>query len=118
MDDASRLIASRRTSMLVDVSRPVPFELIERLCHLAQWAPNHKRTWPWRFAVVEGEARAALGHLIAGAMETRGDPASKVLKARGKYLRTPATMVVGCAQGDSPLRTAENRDSVDRKSVV
>ena len=36
----------------------------------------------------------------------------KVLKARTKYLRTPVTLVVGSAVGDSPLRTAENRDAV------
>jgi nitroreductase len=35
-----------------------------------------------------------------------------VTKARGKYLRTPVTLVVGTAEGDSPLRTAENRDAV------
>ncbi|MGZ4763078.1 MAG: nitroreductase family protein, partial [Ilumatobacteraceae bacterium] len=36
----------------------------------------------------------------------------KVAKTRTKYLRTPTTLVVGSATGDSPQRTAENRDSV------
>ncbi|MEN9824056.1 MAG: hypothetical protein RLZ04_2482, partial [Actinomycetota bacterium] len=40
------------------------------------------------------------------------DPPEKVDKARGKYLRTPATLVVASAAGDSDLRTAENRDAV------
>jgi nitroreductase len=112
LDALDTLVRSRRTSMLVDPSRPVPHELVTRLCELATWAPNHKRTWPWRFALLEGEARARLGDAIADAMEQRGDPADKVLKTRGKYLRTPATLVVGTAEGDSPLRTAENRDAV------
>lgn len=34
-----------------------------------------------------------------------------VEKARGKYLRTPSTLVVGAEAGDSKLRTAENRDA-------
>lgn len=106
------LITARRTSMLVDRERPVPREMIADLCDLAQWAPNHKRTWPWRFAIAEGNGRARLGDTIAEAMEAHGDPPEKVLKTRGKYLRTPATLVVGAAPGDSPLRTAENRDSV------
>ncbi len=112
IDDVAALIRARRTSMLVDASRPVPHDLVERLCTLAQWAPNHKRTWPWRFAVVEGEARSALGNLIADAMQARDDPPEKVAKTRGKYLRAPMTIVVGTAEGDSPLRTAENRDAV------
>ncbi|MCU1359880.1 MAG: putative oxidoreductase [Ilumatobacteraceae bacterium] len=111
LDELDLLIRARRTSMLVDAERPVPHDLIERLCDLAQWAPNHKRTWPWRFAAVEGDARAQLGDVIADAMQAMGDPPEKVAKTRGKYLRTPATLVVGSAAGDSPQRTAENRDA-------
>lgn len=109
-DDLAHLIRDRRTSMLVD-ERPVPVELVEALCELAQWAPNHKRTWPWRFALVDGNGRARLGEVIADAMEAYGDPPEKVTKARGKYLRTPATLVVGSAPGDTTDRTAENRDA-------
>ena len=98
--------------MLVDRERPVPHDLVQELCELAQWAPNHKRTWPWRFALAEGDGRAQLGHTIADAMEQRGDPAEKVTKTRGKYLRTPCTLIVGSAAGDTPNRTAENRDAV------
>ncbi len=112
LDALDTLIRSRRTCMLVDAARPVPHDLITRLCELATWAPNHKRTWPWRFAALEGDARSRLGHAIADAMEAHGDPVEKVLKARGKYLRTPVVLVVGAAEGDSPLRSAENRDAV------
>lgn len=106
------LARARRTSMLVQPDRAVPHELVEQLCELAQWAPNHKRTWPWRFALAEGDARAELGERIADAMAARDDPPDKVAKARTKYLRTPATLIVGSAPGDSALRTAENRDAV------
>jgi nitroreductase len=106
------LIRRRRTSMVVDRDRPVPAELVAELCELAQWAPNHKRTWPWRFALVTGDARARLGDAIADAMQAYGDPPEKVAKTRTKYLRTPATLVVGSAPGDTDLRTAENRDAV------
>lgn len=105
------VIRSRRTSMLVDPDRPVDPRLIEELCTLAAWAPCHKRTWPWRFAAVTGDARARLGTVVADAMEAHGDPADKVTKARTKYLRTPTVLVVGSIAGDSPMRTAENRDA-------
>jgi nitroreductase len=110
-DELAALIRSRRTSMIVDRERPVPRELVDELCTLAAWAPNHKRTWPWRFAIAEGEGRARLGEVIADAMEAHGDPPEKVAKARVKYLRTPAVLVVGSAPGDTPDRTAENRDA-------
>ena len=45
-------------------------------------------------------------------MQANGDPPEKVEKTRTKYLRTPTTVVVGSAPGDSPQRTEENRDSV------
>ena len=112
LDQVSELIRRRRTSMLVDKERAVPFGLVHQLCELAQWAPNHKRTWPWRFALVDGDGRQRLGDVIADAMQANGDPAEKVTQRRGKYLRTPATLIIGSAPGDSELRVAENRDAV------
>jgi nitroreductase len=105
------IIRARRTSMLVDKERPVPNELIEELCELASWAPNHKRTWPWRFAAITGPAQLRFGDTVAEAMAAYGDEPAKVDKARTKYARTPAVVVIGSAVGDSDLRTIENRDA-------
>lgn len=110
-DAVARVISSRRTSMVVDPDRDVDDEVIDELLRLATWAPCHKRTWPWRFCVVRGDSRAALGATVADAMQRVGDPAPKVDKARTKYLRTPVVLVVGSAVGDTPNRTAENRDA-------
>lgn len=111
-DDVVGLVRARRTSMLVERDRPVPDDLLDRLCELVTWAPCHKRTWPWQLAVITGDARARLGEAAADAMEARGDEPAKVAKTRTKYLRTPAIVVVGAVEGDTPLRTAENRDAV------
>lgn len=107
-----RLIKSRRTSLLVDKSRAVPDSLIEEICELAMWAPNHKRTWPWRFTHVKGEGRAAYGNTVADALATAGKDEDAVAKARTKFLRSPSLIVVGSAQGEDQLRTDENRDAV------
>jgi nitroreductase len=110
-DAVSKVIRQRRTSMKVESDREVPAELIERLCELASWAPCHKRTWPWRFASVTGDARWELGDVAAEAMAARGDEPARVTKTRTKFARTPAVLVVGSAPGDTPLRTTENRDA-------
>ncbi len=106
------LVRARRTSLLLDRDRPVPDDLIDTLVELATWAPNHKRTWPWRFAWITGEGRSRLGDAAAEAMAVRGDDTAKVTKTRTKYLRAPGVLVVGSDPGDTPLRAIENRDAV------
>ena len=112
-DDLSDLIRSRRTSMIVDCDREVSADVVERLCELAQWAPNHKRTWPWRFALFTGEGRQRLGEAFVADMNDRdfGDEGKRV-KTLSKYTRTPAVLVIGAAADDNPSRHDENRDAV------
>lgn len=110
-DSVLDIIPRRRTSMRVEADRTVPAELIEQLCEAASWAPCHKRTWPWRFASVTGDARWELGDVAAEAMAARGDEPARVAKTRTKFGRTPAVLVVGSAPGDTALRTVENRDA-------
>jgi nitroreductase len=111
-DIVAGVIASRRTSLLIDLERPVSNALIESLFGLATWAPCHKRTWPWRFASFTGDARRRLGEAAGDALELAGVEAAKVAKTRTKYLRAPAVLVIGSRPGDGPVRTAENRDAV------
>ncbi len=108
-----QLAATRRTSLRMDQKREVPVELVDRLCRLVAWAPNHKKTWPWRFALFTGDGRSRLGRTIADALEASGvDEEKQLEKYRVKYLRAPAMLVVGSTVGESELRTVENRDAV------
>jgi nitroreductase len=52
---------------------------------------------PWRFIVVAGSARPALGDVLASALRKRepGLPESAFDKERGKPLRAPLIIVVG-----------------------
>jgi nitroreductase len=106
------LARSRRTNLRMDPERPVPRDLVERLCRLAMSAPNHKRTWPWRFAAIAGDSRRLLGEALAEALASRGDPPAKIDKARGKYLRAPLMLAVAAVGDPDPVRHAENRDAV------
>jgi nitroreductase len=107
------LATTRRTNLRMDAERPVPDELVERLCRLAMWAPNHKKTWPWRFATFTGDGRSRLGNTIADALDPATfDKPEKIDKYRVKYLRAPLMLAVGAAPGGSDIRHAENRDAV------
>lgn len=108
------VVTGRRTNLRMDPDKPVPDDLVERVCRLAMWAPNHKRTWPWRFAAIRGDARARLGEVSAAGLAAQGADPAKVAKARGKYLRAPLVLAVGCSgatRGDQE-RFAEDRDAV------
>jgi len=113
LDDFSELVRSRRTHMLVDRARAVDPALVDELCELATWAPNHKRTWPWRFAALTGEARAALGEAFVADMVARdlGD-AGKRAKTLTKYLRSPTVLVVAAERHDNPQFHDENAFAV------
>jgi nitroreductase len=110
-DDVADLVRRRRTNLAIDLGEPVPDQLVELLSDLVRWAPNHKRTWPWQTAWVTGDGRRRLGEVAANEMAARGDDPAKVARTRTKYLRAPGIYVVGSAEGDTPVRSAENRDA-------
>lgn len=113
LDTFERLASARRSSLLVDRDRPVPDELVERLCRLVFLAPNHKRTAPWQVAAVTGPGRGILGEkLCADIVDAGGAPAAKLDKTRVKYLRAPVVVVVGCRPDDDPLRHREDEAAV------
>jgi nitroreductase len=79
----------------------VPQELIETVIDAATWAPNHRLTQPWRFFVLTGAARAAMGDAIAARLEADGGVTAGALEAaRSKLLRAPVVVVV--AQVERP----------------
>lgn len=56
------LIRSRRTTYAdAYTDKEIPKKIIEELVTNATWAPNHKRTEPWRFIVLTGKHRTKLG---------------------------------------------------------
>lgn len=106
------LIRRRRTSLLVDRERAVPGPLVDELLELACWAPNHHRTWPWRFAVVTGDARRRLGELVAAYEVRHGASPERCARAATKYLRSPVVLLVGQAHDPHPVHRIEDRDAV------
>ncbi|NNL68653.1 MAG: nitroreductase [Acidimicrobiia bacterium] len=112
-DSVGDLIRQRRTNLRMDPDGAIDEALIASLCEAAVWAPNHKLTEPWRFAVIRGSARRRLGEAAARGLMDRGvtDPA-RLEKTRHKYERAPVILVVGCAANEDPARRLEDRDAV------
>lgn len=108
-------IRFRRTNLRMDRDRAVPTEMLNTLMSLAVWAPNHRLTEPWRFAVFAGAARQRLGEVTAEFQERSGmsDP-TKLDKTRGKFLRAPVVVLVASESDPaaSSEMQAEDRDAV------
>jgi len=86
-------------------TRASPRELVEpapdartldRILRAGMRAPDHGRLRPWRFIIVAGAARTALGDVLAAALQRRepGVAEAALAKERGKPLRAPLIIVV------------------------
>jgi nitroreductase len=106
------IASQRRSSLRVDPDKAIPDDLIDRLIVLAATAPNHKRTFPWRFRIITGTGRAELGGALAQDLVDAGHDEAKIEKARSKYLRAPVVIAVAAIAGEDATMTAENRDAV------
>jgi len=103
IESFEQLVRDRRTTMVVDPTRDVSTEVLQRLADLAVWAPNYKRTHPWRFAAFVGAGRVRLGEAFVSALLAAGETDQpRLAKTRMKYTRTPAILVVGCESSARP----------------
>ncbi len=79
------------------LNEPAPsHEEIRSMIQAALAAPDHGMLNPWKFIVIEGEARNKLGALLAEASRLREPTLAeeKVAKQREKPLRSPTIIVV------------------------
>ena len=87
-----------------------PREAIERLIEAATWAPSHRRTEPWRFHVLAGEARTAMGAAVADWLAESGEGGEGPQQAaRVRLLRAPVVLVLSqVGSPDDPVRDLED----------
>ncbi|MGH2586163.1 MAG: nitroreductase family protein, partial [Dehalococcoidia bacterium] len=80
-------------------------EAVDGLIEAARWAPNHHLTEPWRFFVLTGDARVALGEAIAAEVLAGAEPDSKATAeatgVRTKVLRSPVIVIVAQSRAQS-----------------
>ena len=94
-------IKERRSIGKVTTEVP-PRELIWQLLEAGTWAPNHHLTEPWRFVVLEGDARVALGKVMGAVDAARHDDPEKGAEAADKTARKPLRAPYVIAVGVEP----------------
>ena len=91
------LLSRRRSTSAKAMGEPGPDAAqLRRMLEAASRVPDHGKLFPWRFLVIEGDARAALGVVLADALVARNASVSESLKRfeRGRFLRAPVVVVV------------------------
>ncbi len=93
--DALELLQQRNSAPKLTEPGPDAAQL-DVMFRAALRAPDHANLRPWRFVVVEGEARERLGELYAKALKARKPDASEadLAKARSQPLRAPLLVTV------------------------
>lgn len=94
------LIKNRRaTPPRFLAKKEVSVELIHQLFENANWAPNHKKTEPWRFKVYSGEAKQKLANNIFTLLNEKinsGEPVNpqKAEKFKADLENVPVAIVI------------------------
>jgi nitroreductase len=92
--DVVTAIRTRRTHKAFG-SEPLPPALVDELLELANWAPNHNLTVPWRFRV--------LGPRTLERLKDAAGP-----EGAAKLERCPTLVVVSTALGGDPVQDEED----------
>jgi nitroreductase len=92
------LLASRRSVKPDKLVAPGPSpDELQMMLTIAARVPDHKKLVPWRFIVLEGDARAQLGEIIAQACAAEEEPPPSEVRLateRGRLLRAPLVIAV------------------------
>jgi len=65
-----KLLALRRSTPVAALSEPGPAaDDLDAMLRLAMRVPDHRKLEPWRVVIIEGEARARFGDVLAAAGE-------------------------------------------------
>jgi nitroreductase len=107
------LLLRRRSTSAKAMGEPGPDAAqLRQMLQAASRVPDHGKLFPWRFLVIEGDARAALGEVLAEALTARNAGVSESLKRfeRGRFLRAPVVVaVISSLKTEKPIPEWEQR---------
>ncbi|WP_371269459.1 nitroreductase [Variovorax sp. OK202] len=113
--DISTLRSQQRQALGLLLERHSPWPLTEPapsaqeldlVFQAALRAPDHGQLQPWRFVVIRGDARLALGNVFAQAAQLR-DPLDDGERFRGKAMAAPVLIAI-CARVQAPHKVPES----------
>lgn len=96
-DDARRLLALRRSLSPDLMAAPGPdAATLANILEIAARVPDHRKMVPFRFLVIEGDARVRAGDILAARLAAIDPGASdaQVEAERRRFLRAPVVVVV------------------------
>ncbi len=101
--DTLEAICTRRSISRFS-ARTVERDKIEALLQAGAQAPNHYKVRPWRFVVIDGQARERLGDVMAQVLLRKYPtlPEEALAKEKAKPLRSPVIIAVGVDQPSEP----------------
>lgn len=94
------LIKARRSVFPAQYNdKPIKKKDIEKILEAANWAPNHKKTEPWRFKVLMGGSKKKLGKFLSKKyIETESKPKSTKIKKLKENPKKSAAVIAICMQ--------------------
>lgn len=113
--DTSTLRADPRRALDLLLERHSPWPLtdpapsaqeLDLVFQAALRAPDHGQLQPWRFVLIRGDARVALGNVFARAARLR-DPLDDGERFRGKAMAAPVLVAI-CARVQAPHKVPES----------
>lgn len=101
--DAIEALLGRASPPKLTEPGPSP-EQLETILRAGSRAPDHGRMQPFRFVIIEGEARERLGALMAAGLKRRDPAATDAMleNERSKPLRAPTIVAVGAVVRPNP----------------
>jgi nitroreductase len=90
------LLLSRRSGSAKTMTAPGPSPSeLALILKAAARVPDHGKLFPWRFIVIEGDARARMGEILVAALdETERASPERIEQERNRFLRAPTVVTV------------------------
>lgn len=107
MDDRFVEILKTRRTVGAFRSEGPPADVVRQAIELACWAPNHRKTEPWRFHWLGPQTAAAVVELNAALIAAKSGPDAAAAK-RKQWAAVPGWIAVTCVRSDDPFLLEED----------